>query len=40
MASQIEYRATIDKATGENSDLPLPFIKQTLMALEGARHEH
>ena len=29
MTSQIEYRATIDKAAGENSDLPLPFIKDT-----------
>lgn len=34
---QIEYWARIGKAVLENPDLPLPFIKDTLLALEEAK---
>lgn len=34
LTSQIEYWASIGKAAEDNPDLPLSFIKETLMALE------
>ncbi len=36
---QIEYRARLGKAVDENPELPLQFIKDTLLAMQEAKAE-